>query len=128
MSGTTVAVTLAYLLGLPVLLGLLGVTAHRRGDRVLAGLILAVCLGFAVYAARAATGPYPPGPRMDPAFLGLWLAGAIGLGVRLIRDRRLRHVRSTLESLAVLGSGTILLAVLLWVPRIYVELARARGG
>ena len=55
---------------------------------------------------------------LPPGLIPLWPAAVIALGIRLTRDRRQGHVRSTVESLAVLGSGAILLAALLSLPAV----------
>ena len=98
-------------------------------DRVAGIALLAVFAGFAAAVAWAAAGPQLPetGPRLRLVFVWAWGAGAVGLGLRLMRDRRHRYLRSTMESLAVLGSGAILLAVLLSLPSILAELDRMRA-
>ena len=122
MTGIHAAVAAAYLYVLPLLLVLLALTALRR-DRISAWVLFAVALGFglvlgldrigAPFAETAA--PLPSG------FFQLWPATAIALAIRLTRDRRKHHVRSTLESLAVLASGAILLAALLSLPAFLAE-------
>lgn len=117
MNGIHGAVAVAYLYVLPALLGVLGVTAGRR-DRFAARVLLAVCAGFVLVSGLEAFGASLSGPAapVPPGFAWLWPAAALGLAIRLHRDRRAGHVRSRAESLAVLASGAILLATLLSLP------------
>ena len=110
-------VLVAFLFVLPVLLAVLGATAVGH-DKLMAWIMFGVVVAFAmvVWIARLE----PRSLRIE-AFAtldiaGLWLSAAVGLGMRLARDRNRRHLRGTLESLAVLGSGAILLAALLSLP------------
>lgn len=124
MSGMSAAVLIAFHLVLPILLAALGVTAMRRDELVTWILFCAVLLfamvvgGEILYTQSLPVAVLPPSES-----LGIWLAAAVGLGARLYRDRRRHHVRTTLESLLLLGSGAILLAALLSMP---VWLADAR--
>ena len=129
MSAVETVVVAAYLYALPVVLALLAATALRR-DPVAARVLFAVVLGFGLVVGldRIAAPLAGPARALPPGFLALWPATALALAIRLTRDRRRGHVRSTLESLAVIGSGAILLATLLSLPSILADVARPHAG
>ncbi len=111
------AVGLAYQFILPPMLGMLGVCALGR-DRVSSGLLVGVFLAFAFLLGWQALDDLRPLRASSPAeaVLWLWPISGLGLGGLLYRDRRNGHVRTTFESLLVLGCGAILLAALLSMP------------
>ena len=118
----------AFLVGAPALLAFLGIVGFAR-DRCASVVLLIVAGGFVAMAARAglAWQIAEAGPRPSPGLLWLLAGAGLALGLRLHRDRRQGHVRSTAESLAVLACGAILLAMLLSLPTIFAELARLRA-
>lgn len=118
----TTAVLLAQLFAAPLLLLGLGLTALGR-DRIPALAALVVSAAQAGLLGWAILDPQPS--EFATAFLLLSLATASALVLRLGRDRRARHIRSTAESLLVLGLGAILLALLLSLPSVLAQLGRA---
>lgn len=108
-------VLVAWLAVLPMGFVVLAVTGWPR-DRSGAVVQAIAGLGFGLNTLVMALGTNPAMP--EPGRVGvalillLHLYGLVALGIRLWRDRKLRHIRSTLESLAVLGIGTAFLLVL----------------
>lgn len=121
MSFLAVVVLVAWLGVLPVCYLLLAAAGWQR-DRLAAVVQLVAGLGFVAntLVMVMSINPALPKPGMvgTALILALHVFGLVAFGIRLWRDRRGRHIRSTLESLAILGIGTAYLLLFFAFPRL----------
>lgn len=121
MSFIAGVVLVAWLGVLPLCFLLLAVSGWAR-DRFSAVVQLVAGVGFLAntLVMVMSINPALPKPGMvgTALILVLHVYGLVAFGIRLWRDRRARHIRSTLESLAILGVGTAYLLLLFAFPGI----------
>lgn len=88
-----------------------------RHDRLSAAVTALAGLGFLLQLSAVLRG-WPSQMLSPTAAVGLAGVALCAFALRLWRDRRLRHVRSSAESVMVLAMGAVFLIVLLSLPRL----------